>query len=69
MLEQFLGGERHKDRGTGGSESPLNLNLIESQRQRGNKSLLLLVVERANLAMILLRHTGHLKDIVYKFGL
>ena len=32
-------------------------------------SIMLLVVEWANLAMILLCHTGHLKDIVYKFGL
>ena len=33
MLEQFLGGERHKDCSAGSGESPLNLDLIEPQRQ------------------------------------
>ena len=63
-LEQLLGGERNKDsRGTGG-QPPLNLDLIEAQRQTAHQPFFLLEVKPCQLAVVLLRDAGCLEDVV-----
>ena len=66
-LVQFLCGERNEDCRAAGSQSPLNFDLAVSQRQTAHQSLLLLVVQSAQVAVVLLGNTGCLKNIVFQF--
>ena len=64
VLEQFLRGERHKNSRGAGSQSPLDLDLVQTQGQRGHQPLLLLEVQPGQLAVIFLRNGTGLKDVV-----
>ena len=66
-LVQFLCGERNEDCRAAGSQSPLDFDLAVSQRQTAHQSLLLLVVQSAQVAVVLLGNTGCLKNIVFQF--
>ena len=66
-LVKFLCGERNEDgRATGGQPS-LDLDLAVSQRQAAHQSLLLLVVQSAQIAVVLLGNGAGLKDVVFQF--
>ena len=66
-LVQFLCGERNEDCRAAGSQSPLDFDLAVSQRQAAHQSLLLLVVQSAQVAVVLLCNAGCLKNIVFQF--
>ena len=66
-LIQFLRGKRNKNCRAAGGQPSLNLNLAACQRQRGHQPLLLLVVQSAQVAVVLLGDAGCLKNIVFKF--
>ena len=66
-LVKFLCGERNEDCRAAGSQSPLDFDLAVSQRQTAHQSLLLLVVQSAQVAVVLLGNTGCLKNIVFQF--
>ena len=66
-LVKFLCGERDEDGRAAGSQSPLDFDLAVSQRQTAHQSLLLLVVQSAQVAVVLLGNTGCLKNIVFQF--
>ena len=65
-LIQFLRGKRNEDCGGTGSQAALNLDLVISQRQRGHKPLLLLVVQSAQIAVVLLCNRAGLKDVIFQ---
>ena len=66
-LIQFLRGERDENRRTAGGKTTLNLDLVIRQRQRRHQALLLLVVQAAEIAVVLLGDAGCLKNIVFQF--
>ena len=66
-LVQFLRGKGNENGRTAGSKAALNLNLIIGQRQRGHKPLFLLVIQAAQIAVVLLCDGACLKDIVFQF--
>ena len=55
-LEQLLGRKRHKNSGGRCSQSPLNTDLVISQRQAGYHAAFLLEVQRYQLAVMLYRN-------------
>ena len=65
-LVKFLCGERNEDGGTAGGQSSLNFDLAVSQRQAAHQPLLLLVVQSAQVAVVLLCNTGCLKNVVFQ---
>ena len=65
-LVKLLCGKRNENgRGTGG-KAALNLDLAVSQRQRGHKPLLLLIIQPTEIAVMLLRDGACLKDVVFQ---
>ena len=66
-LEQFLGGERDEDCSGTGGQAPLNLDLVLSQGQAGHEALFLLVVQPAEIAVVLLGDAGCLEDVGFQF--
>ena len=65
-LVQFLRGKGDEDSRAAGGQSPLNFDLAVCQRQRGHQALLLLVVQAAEIAVVLLGDAGCLKDVVFQ---
>lgn len=65
-LVQFLCGERNEDGGTAGGQPSLNFDLTVCQRQAAHQPLLLLVVQSAQVAVVLLCNTGCLKNVVFQ---
>ena len=68
-LKQFLGGEGHKNCHTRGSQATLNLNLIQPQRQAAHHTLLLLIVQSGDTAVVLLSNGICLEDVVIQLTL
>ena len=66
-LVKFLRGEWDEDCRAAGGKTTLNLDLVICQRQRGHQTLLLLVVQPAQVAVVLLGDAGCLKNIVFQF--
>ena len=66
VVEQLLCGKGHKNRRAAGGQSPLNFDLAVCQRQRGHKPLLLLEIQPAQIAVVLLGDGAGLKDIVFQ---
>ena len=65
-LKQFLGGKRHENCRAAGRHAALNLNQVLCQRQAAHQPLLLLKVQTAQVAVVLLRDTGSLKHIGFQ---
>jgi len=65
-LVQFLRGKGDEDSRAAGGQSPLNFDLAVCQRQRGHKPLLLLEIQPAQIAVVLLGDGAGLKDIVFQ---
>ena len=65
-LVQFLCGKGDKDSRAAGGQSPLNFDLTVCQRQAAHQPLLLLVVQSAQVAVVLLCNTGCLKNVVFQ---
>ena len=65
-LIQFLCGKGDKDGSAAGGQPSLNLNLTVCQRQAAHQPLFLLVVQSAQVAVVLLGNTGCLKNIVFQ---
>ena len=61
LHEKFLRGERHKNRGGGGSQRALDGNEIICQRQAAHKALLLQIIQTVQRTVELLRDTSSLK--------
>ena len=66
-LVKFLRGERDEDGGAAGSQPSLNFDLAVSQRQAAHQALLLLEIQPAQIAVVLLGDAGCLKNIVFQF--
>ena len=66
-LVQFLCGERNEDGSAAGGQPSLNFDLAVCQRQAAHQTLLLLEVQSAQVAVVLLGNTGCLKNIVFQF--
>ena len=66
-LIQFLCGKGDKDGGTAGGQAALNLDLTVCQRQTAHQPLLLLVVQSAQITVVLLGNGAGLKDVVFQF--
>ena len=66
-LVQFLRGKGDEDSRAAGGQSPLNFDLAVCQRQAAHQTLLLLEVQSAQVAVVLLGNTGCLKNIVFQF--
>ncbi len=64
VLKKFLRRERNEDGGGTGSQPPLNLDLVQTQRQRGHQAFLLLEVQPGQLAVVLLGDELRLEDVV-----
>ena len=69
-LKQLLRGERHKNRGGRGGKTSLNLDLVQSQRERRHQSLLLPVIQRNQRTVVLLGNALrlHTVDVQLPFG-
>ena len=65
-LVKFLCGERNEDGRAAGGQPSLNFDLAVSQRQAAHQPLLLLEIQPAQVAVVLLGDTGCLKDIVFQ---
>ena len=65
-LIQFLCGERNEDGGTAGGQAALNLDLTVCQRQTAHQALLLLEIQPAQIAVVLLGDAGCLKHIGFQ---
>ena len=63
---QFLRGKGDEDSRAAGGQSPLNFDLAVCQRQRGHTPLLLLEIQPAQIAVVLLGDGAGLKDIVFQ---
>lgn len=66
VVEQLLRGKGHKNRRAAGGQSPLNFDLAIRQRQAAHQALLLLEIQPAQIAVVLLGDTGCLKDVVFQ---
>ena len=66
-LIQFLCGERNEDGRAAGGQSSLNFDLAVCQRQAAHQPLLLLKVQSAQIAVVLLGNGAGLKDVVFQF--
>ena len=67
IVEQLLCGKRHKDCRAAGGQTALDLDLAVCQRQRGHKPLLLLKIQPAQFAVVLLRNADRLKHVGFQF--
>ena len=67
VIEQFLRGKRHKNCRTAGGQAALDLDLAVCQRQAAHQPLLLLKIQSAQVAVVLLCNAGCLKNIVFQF--
>ena len=65
-LVQFLRGKRNENCRAAGGQSPLNFDLAIRQRQAAHQPLLLLEIQPAQIAVVLLGNTGCLKDVVFQ---
>ena len=65
-LIQFLRCERDEDGGAAGGQPSLDFNLAVCQRQAAHQPLLLLVVQSAQVAVVLLSDGAGLKDIIFQ---
>ena len=65
-LVQFLRGKGDEDSSAAGGQPPLNFDLAIRQRQRGHQPLLLLKIQPAEIAVVLLGDGAGLKDIVFQ---
>ena len=65
-LVQFLRGKGDEDGSAAGGQPSLNLDLAVSQRQAAHQPLLLLVVQSAQVAVVLLSDGACLKDVVFQ---
>ena len=61
LHKKFLRGERHKNRGGGGSQRALDGNEVIGQRQAAHKPLLLQIIQTVQSAVKLLSDTSSLK--------
>ena len=70
-LEDLLGGEGHHNGNSGGGKSPLDLDLVYTQRKRRYEALFLLEVQSGKLAVILLGNTGSSGNVIVQlpFGI
>ena len=66
-LIQFLRSERDEDGGAAGGQPTLNFDLTVCQRQTAHQPLLLLVVQSAQITVVLLGNGAGLKDVVFQF--
>ena len=66
VVEQFLCGKRHKNCRAAGGQSPLNFDLAIRQRQAAQQALLLLEIQPAQIAVVLLGDGAGLKDVVFQ---
>ena len=66
-LIQFLCGERNEDGGAAGCQAALDFDLTVCQRQTAHQSLLLLVVQSAQITVVLLGNGAGLKNVVFQF--
>ena len=66
IVEQLLCGKRHKDCRAAGGQTALDLNLAVCQWQAAHQPLLLLEIQPAQIAVVLLGNTGCLKDVVFQ---
>src|SRR5699024_9559085 len=64
ILKKFLRRERYKDSGRTGGQPALDLDLVQTQRQRGHQAFLLLEIQPYQLAVVLLGDTRRLEDVV-----
>ena len=66
-LVQFLRGEWDEDGSAAGGQPSLNLDLAVCQRKRGHQPLLLLEIQPAQVAVVLLGDGACLKDVIFQF--
>lgn len=66
-LIQFLRGKGDEDGSAAGGQTSLDLDLAIRQRQRGHQPLLLLEIQPAQIAVVLLSDGACLKDVVFQF--
>ena len=66
-LVQFLCGKRDKNCRAAGGQTSLDLDLAVCQRQAAHQPLLLLKVQSAQIAVVLLGNGAGLKDVVFQF--
>ena len=66
-LVKFLRGKRDKNCRAAGGKTTLNLDLAVCQRQAAHHPLLLLVVQSAQVAVVLLSDGACLKDVIFQF--
>ena len=64
-LVQFLCGERDEDGRAAGGQPSLNFDLAVCQRQAAHQPLFLLVVQSAQVAVVLLGNGACQKDVVF----
>ena len=65
-LVQFLRGKGDEDSRAAGGQSPLNFDLAVCQRQAAHQPLLLLEIQPAQIAVVLLGDGAGLKDVVFQ---
>ena len=65
-LVKFLCGERNEDGSAAGGQPSLNFDLTVCQRQAAHQPLLLLEIQPAQVAVVLLCNAGCLKDVVFQ---
>ena len=65
-LIQFLRGKGDEDSSAAGGKAALDLDLTVCQRQAAHQALLLLEIQSAEIAVVLLGNTGCLKNIVFQ---
>ena len=65
-LIKFLRGERDEDCCAAGGQPPLNFDLAIRQRQAAHQPLLLLEIQPAQIAVVLLGNGAGLKDVVFQ---
>ena len=65
-LVKFLCGERNEDGGAAGCQTSLNLDLAIRQRQAAHQALLLLKIQPAQIAVVLLCNGAGLKNVVFQ---
>ena len=66
-LVKFLCGERNEDGRAAGGQPSLNFDLTVSQRQAAHQPLLLLEIQPAQVAVVLLGDGACLKDVIFQF--
>ena len=66
-LIKFLRGERNEDGRAACGQPSLDFNLAVCQRQAAHQPLLLLVVQSAQVAVVLLGNGAGLKNVVFQF--